>query len=66
MAKYKAKPSYKKLSDEENYCAYGSASSHIFLMDGKSIEKDNVPESLLEHLTVEGNKEPSKSKKEAK
>ena len=50
MAKYKAKESYKKLTPEENYCAYGSSSSHMVLMDGGVIEKD-VPNKLLEHLT---------------
>ena len=63
MAEYIAKPSYRKLSDEENYCAYGSASSHLILMDGLGIDGKNVPKKLLEHLTkIEGNKKPSKVK----
>ena len=49
MAKYKAKESYKKLTQSENYCAYGSGSSHLILLDGGVIEKD-VPKKLLEHL----------------
>ena len=40
MTKYKAKESYKKLTPEENYCAYGSGSSHMVLMDGGVIDKE--------------------------
>lgn len=50
MPKYKAKESYKKLPFSENFCAYGSASSHMRLMDDIVIERD-VPVELLEHLT---------------
>ena len=61
MAKYKAQASSKEVPNEENYCAYGSASSHQRLMAGETIEKD-VPAKLLEHLTEVGGSRPSKQK----
>ena len=51
MAKYKAKASYKNLSNDENYNAFNSASKHIWLMDGLEVEIKTVPDKLKEHLT---------------
>ena len=42
MAKYKAKASYKNLSNDENYNAFNSASKHIWLMDGLEVEIKNT------------------------
>jgi len=61
MAKYKAKASYKKLDDSENFNAFSSASKHRRLMDGQSVEIADIPEELSEHLTKEG--KPKKSPK---
>ncbi|QDP48967.1 MAG: hypothetical protein Unbinned1524contig1003_5 [Prokaryotic dsDNA virus sp.] len=50
--KVKAKASYKKLDNTENYISLGSESKHIWLLEGKEIEiKGNIPEKLKEHLT---------------
>jgi len=59
--KYKAKKSYRKLSYAENYCAFGSASSHSKLMAGESIEKV-PPKELMEYLEEVGI--PAKKKKQ--
>lgn len=48
--KYKAKESYKKLSDDKNYCAFFSPAKHQRLMNGESVEITEVPESLKTHL----------------
>ena len=45
--KVKAKASYKKLDNTENYISLGSESKHIWLLEGKEIEiKGNIPEKL--------------------
>ena len=62
MPKYKAKKSYKELLYSENFCAYGSASTHMKLMDDIVIERD-VPSALLEHLTEVKPKEKKKEEK---
>ena len=51
MAKYKAKASYKDLDDTKNYNAFGSASKHLWLMEGLEVEIKSVPDGLKEHLT---------------
>ena len=51
MAKYKAKGSYKDLDDTKNYNAFGSASKHLWLMEGLEVEIKSVPDGLKEHLT---------------
>tara|TARA_R110002012_G_scaffold300650_1_gene500548 strand:- start:433 stop:615 length:183 start_codon:yes stop_codon:yes gene_type:complete len=50
--KVKAKTSYKKLNNTENYISLGSTSKHIRLLEGNEIEiKGGIPEILKEHLT---------------
>jgi len=50
--KYKAKPSYSKLDDTQNFISLLSASRHIWLLAGKEIEWNNdIPKDLKEHLT---------------
>jgi hypothetical protein len=61
MAKYKAKSSYKKLDDSENFNAFSSSSKHRKLMNGQSVVITDIPEGLSEHLTKEG--KPIKSPK---
>lgn len=58
--KYKAKESYKKLSDDKNYYAYGSAAKHNRLMAGQVVKITEVPKELKSHL------ESAESKKESK
>ncbi|QDP67957.1 MAG: hypothetical protein Tp1122DCM00d2C27307611_47 [Prokaryotic dsDNA virus sp.] len=49
--KIKAKASYKKLDNTENYLSLSSASKHIKLMEGLEIEiKGDIPEGLKDHL----------------
>jgi len=48
--KYIAKESYKKLSDDKNFYAFGSAAKHNRLMSGLEIEVTNVPKELKSHL----------------
>ena len=50
MAKYKAKASYKELNDTKNFHAFGSASKHLWLMEGLEVEIKSVPKDLKEHL----------------
>ncbi|BAQ90779.1 hypothetical protein [uncultured Mediterranean phage uvMED] len=57
--KYKAKESYKKLSDNKNYYAFGDSSKHILLMAGVEINIDAPPKELVEHLE---SAEPKKKK----
>mgnify|MGYP003677729421 CR=1 FL=1 len=56
MAKYKAKASYKELDDTKNFNAFGSASKHLWLVEGLEVEIKNVPNKLKEHLTEIKNK----------
>jgi|TARA_B100000073_G_C23694773_1_gene557898 hypothetical protein len=49
--KYKAKASYKCLDDTENFNAHGSASKHLWLLEGLEVEIKNVPKNIKEHLT---------------
>jgi|TARA_R100000458_G_C8134844_1_gene148391 hypothetical protein len=49
--KYKAKASYKGLDDTENFNAHGSASKHLWLLEGLEVEIKNVPKNIKEHLT---------------
>tara|TARA_R100000734_G_C3286327_1_gene78961 strand:+ start:189 stop:371 length:183 start_codon:yes stop_codon:yes gene_type:complete len=51
--KYKAKESYKKLPPDKNYISFGSASKHLRLMAGESVECD-PPKELLEYLQGSG------------
>ena len=56
MAKYKAKASYKELNNTKNFHAFGSASKHLWLMEGLEVEIKIVPKKLKEHLTEIKNK----------
>jgi len=47
---YKAKETYKKLKDDENYHAFGSPSKHCRLLEGQGVEINIVPEELKKHL----------------
>tara|TARA_Y100001937_G_C7113748_1_gene329098 strand:+ start:662 stop:850 length:189 start_codon:yes stop_codon:yes gene_type:complete len=46
----KAKESYFKLKDSENFCAHWSSNKHKLLVAGCSVEVTNVPKSLEKHL----------------
>jgi hypothetical protein len=48
--KYKAKDSYKKLKDSENYKSFDSPVKHNRLLAGEEVEIDSPPESLAKHL----------------
>lgn len=50
MAKYKAKESYLKLTNEENFIAYQSASTHLKLINGLKVEIKSVPKKIEKHL----------------
>jgi hypothetical protein len=43
---YKAKESYFKLKDSENFCAHWSSNKHKLLVAGCSVEITSVPKSL--------------------
>ena len=47
---YKAKKSYFKLKDSENFCAYWSANKHRQLLAGGTIDVTDLPKSLEKHL----------------
>jgi|TARA_R100000084_G_scaffold52576_1_gene21979 hypothetical protein len=47
---YKAKKSYFKLKDSENFCAYWSANKHRQLLAGGTIDVTDLPKSLKKHL----------------
>ena len=49
--KYKAKPSYKDLSDSVNFLSLGMASKHIWLIEGMVITTNaTLPKELTKHL----------------
>ena len=50
MAMYKAKKSYLKLKDTENYDGLGSPSKHGLLVAGHTLELEDVPENIRLHL----------------
>ena len=57
--KYKAKDTYKELSNKDNFISLGSASNHLLLMAGMEVEfKNKIPSKLIKHLveTKKGNK----------
>ncbi len=60
--KYKAKESYKKLSNDKNFNAFSSSAKHQRLMRGEEIELSEVPKELKSHLESA----ESKSKKGSK
>ena len=62
MAMYKAKKSYLKLKDTENYCSLGSPSKHGRLVAGETLELVDVPEKIKEHLQEIGKKTTKKEK----
>ena len=47
---YKAKASYFKLKDSENFCAHWSANKHKQLLAGGTIDVTDLPQSLEKHL----------------
>ena len=50
--KYKAKDTYKQLSDEENFISLGSASTHLKLIADVEVEFNNkISSKLIKHLT---------------
>ena len=61
--KVKAKESYFKLKDSENFCAHWSSNNHNLLVVGCSVEVTNVPKSLEKHLE---NVDVKKESKEGK
>ena len=56
--KYKAKETYKNLTEKDNFISLGSASSHLLLMDNMQIEFNyKIPSKLKKHLIeVKGSK----------
>ena len=50
MAMYKAKKSYLKLKDTENFDGLGSPSKHGMLVAGHTLELEDVPENIRLHL----------------
>ena len=62
MAMYKAKKSYLKLKDTENYIAFHSPMKHSWLVDGKEVDITSVPKKLKEHLEEVGKKKTKKEK----
>ena len=50
MAMYKAKKSYLKLKESENFDGLGSPSKHGLLVAGHTLELENVPEKIKLHL----------------
>tara|TARA_R110002020_G_scaffold221945_1_gene430187 strand:+ start:771 stop:953 length:183 start_codon:yes stop_codon:yes gene_type:complete len=47
---YKAKPSYKKLKDSENYNHLGSPVKHYKLLNDEEINVTDLPKELEKHL----------------
>tara|TARA_B100000508_G_C11280616_1_gene190360 strand:- start:127 stop:315 length:189 start_codon:yes stop_codon:yes gene_type:complete len=47
---YKAKESYFKLKDDENFNAFSDPAKHNKLMASRSIEITEPPKSLIKHL----------------
>ena len=60
---YKAKESYFKLKDSENFCAHWSSNKHRLLFAGCSIEVTSVPKELEKHLERVDIKKKSKEDK---
>jgi|TARA_R100000234_G_scaffold105001_1_gene75092 hypothetical protein len=60
---YKAKESYFKLKDSENFCAHWSSNKHKLLVAGCSVEITSVPKSLEKHLERIDIKKKSKEDK---
>ena len=50
MAMYKAKKSYLKLKESENFDGLGSPSKHGMLVAGYTLELEDVPEKIKPHL----------------
>jgi len=48
---YKAKPSYKKLKDSENFNHFGSPVKHYKLINDEEINATDLPKELEKHLT---------------
>ena len=61
--RYKAKESYFKLKDSENFCAHSSINKHKHLLAGLSVEVTSVPKALEKHLELIDNKKESKEDK---
>ena len=47
---YKAKESYFKLKDSENFCAYSSGNKHRQLLAGCTVDVTDLPKALEKHL----------------
>tara|TARA_R100000329_G_scaffold150325_1_gene142961 strand:+ start:457 stop:645 length:189 start_codon:yes stop_codon:yes gene_type:complete len=60
---YKAKESYFKLKDSENFCAHWSSNKHRLLVAGCSIEVTSAPKELEKHLERVDIKKKSKEDK---
>ena len=60
---YKAKESYLKLKDSENFCAHWSPNKHKLLVAGCSVEITSVPKALEKHLESIDIKKKSKEDK---
>jgi|TARA_R100000808_G_scaffold18416_1_gene40337 hypothetical protein len=60
---YKAKESYFKLKDDENFCAHWSSNKHKLLVLGCEVEITSVPKALEKHLERVDIKKKSKEDK---
>ena len=60
---YKAKESYFKLKDDENFIAFSDPAKHNKLMAGRSIEIIEPPKALMKHLQNAELKKKSKDDK---
>lgn len=63
VMKYKAKKSYYELPNSENYVSFGSASTHLRLIDGLWVEC-NPPSELMEHLQEQKSSKKNKKRSE--
>ena len=62
MAMYKAKKSYLKLKESENFDGLGSPSKHGRLVAGETLEFADVPDKIKSHLQEIGKKITKKEK----
>ena len=61
--KYKAKDTYKSLGDDKNFHSLGSASTHLKLLAGLTVEwNGDISNNLKKHLTELKSKKGEKIK----
>ncbi len=62
MTMYKAKKSYLKLKETDNFDGLGSPSKHGLLVAGHTLNLSDVPEKIKPHLEQVGKKITKKEK----